>query len=103
MSAFYLTKRYFYVINYKPRSFFFVWGIFQKHFQNNCHNNHINHNNHTYCWIVDDTNAFCYIILMHGRQNMLKRLRNQMDCRSQQDSGTINDSQSLLIHSFIDG
>jgi len=26
-----------------------------------------------------------------------------MDCRNQQDSGTINDSQSLLIHSFIDG
>jgi hypothetical protein len=33
---------------------------------------------------------------------MLKRLRNQMDCRSQQDSGTINDSQSLLIHSLMD-
>jgi len=39
---------------------------------------------------------------MYGGQNMLKRLRNQMDCSSQQDSGTINDSQSLLIHSLMD-
>jgi hypothetical protein len=39
---------------------------------------------------------------MHGRQNMLKRLRNQMDCRNQQDSGTINDSQAFLIHSLMD-
>jgi len=33
---------------------------------------------------------------------MLKRLRNQMDCRNQQDSGTINDSQTFLIHSLMD-
>jgi hypothetical protein len=33
---------------------------------------------------------------------MLKRLRNQMDCRNQQDSGTINDSQAFLIHSLMD-
>jgi len=33
---------------------------------------------------------------------MLKILRNQMDCRSQQDSGTINDSQAFLIHSLME-
>jgi len=33
---------------------------------------------------------------------MLKRLISQMDCRNQQDSGTINDSQSILIHSLMD-
>jgi len=39
---------------------------------------------------------------MHGRQNMLKRLRNQMDCRNQQDSDGINDSQAFLIHSLME-
>ena len=51
--------------------------------------------------IVDDTNIFCYIMLMYGGQNILRRLRNLTDCGNQQHS-TINDSQSLLIHSLID-
>jgi hypothetical protein len=39
---------------------------------------------------------------MYGGQNMWKKLISQMDCRSQQDSGGINDSQSILIHSLMD-
>jgi len=52
--------------------------------------------------MIDEATIFCYIILVYVGQNMLKRLISQMDCRSQQDSGTINDSQSILIHSLMD-
>jgi len=44
---------------------------------------------------------FCYIMLMYGGQNMLRRLRNLTDSGNQQHS-TINDSQSLLVHSLMD-
>jgi len=52
--------------------------------------------------IVEDTNMFCYIMLMYEGQNMLRRLRNLTDGGNQQHSGTINDSQSFLIHSLMD-
>jgi len=39
---------------------------------------------------------------MYGGQNMFRRPRNTMDSENQQDSGTINDSQSLFIHSLIE-
>jgi len=39
---------------------------------------------------------------MYGGQNMFRRLRNQIESGNQQDSGTTNDSQSLLIHSLMD-
>ena len=39
---------------------------------------------------------------MYGRQNMLKRLRNQIDGGNQQHSATINESQAFLIHSLMD-
>jgi len=56
---------------------------------------------------VDDTNMFCYIILMYGGQNMLRRLRSQIDSGSQQvchgsQQSAINDSQFLLVHSLMD-
>ena len=38
---------------------------------------------------------------MYGGQNMLRRLRNLTDGLSQQQS-TINDTQSLLIHSLME-
>jgi len=44
---------------------------------------------------------FCYIILMYGGQNMLRRLRNPLELGSQQHSD-INENQSLLIHSLMD-
>jgi len=39
---------------------------------------------------------------MYLGQNMLKRLRNQLDCRNQQYSGNINDNQAFLLHSLMD-
>jgi len=39
---------------------------------------------------------------MYGGQNMFRRPRNSIDSGNQQDSGTTNDSQSLLIHSLMD-
>jgi septation ring formation regulator EzrA len=39
---------------------------------------------------------------MYGGQNMLKRLRNQIDGGNQQHSATINESQAFLIHSLMD-
>jgi len=39
---------------------------------------------------------------MYGGQNMLRRLRHLTDIGNQQDSGTINDSQSFLIHSLME-
>jgi len=51
---------------------------------------------------VDDTNAFCYTINMYGGQNMFRRPRNLTDSETQQHSGTINDNQSILVHSLMD-
>jgi septation ring formation regulator EzrA len=39
---------------------------------------------------------------MYGGQNILRRLKNLMDRWNQQDSSTINDSQSILIHSLME-
>ena len=39
---------------------------------------------------------------MYGGQNMLKRLISQMECRSQQQNGSINDSQAFLIHLLME-
>jgi len=45
---------------------------------------------------------FCYIILMYGGQNMLRRLRNPLELGSQQHSDIVNENQSLLIHSLME-
>jgi len=39
---------------------------------------------------------------MYGGQNMFRRLRNPMYRESQQQSGIVNDSQSLLIHPLME-
>jgi septation ring formation regulator EzrA len=52
--------------------------------------------------MIDEAIIFCYITLMHGGQNMFRRLRNSINSGNQQESGRTNDSQSLLIHSLMD-
>jgi len=44
---------------------------------------------------------FCYIMLMYGGQNMLRRLRNPLE-RENQHHSDINENQSLLIHSLME-
>ena len=51
--------------------------------------------------MIDEAIVFCYIILMYGGQNMLRRLRHLTDIGNQQQN-TINDSQAFLIHSLME-
>ena len=47
--------------------------------------------------------AFSVILsFIYGGQNMFRRPRNLTDSGNQQDSGTINDNQSILIHSLME-
>ena len=52
--------------------------------------------------MIDEATIFCYIMLMYGGQNMLRRLRQLTDIGNQQQRDTINESQAFLIHSLME-